>query len=46
MYINGIRISKNAFSVTGKTLSYVANNNGSYALQAGDRIQIDYFFIP
>ena len=46
MYINGIRISKNAFLVSGTTLTYNAANNGTYVLQLNDRIQIDYFYIP
>jgi hypothetical protein len=44
MYINGIRISNTAYSWSGATLTYVAANNGSYILTAGDRIQFDYFY--
>ncbi len=44
MYINGIRISNTAYSVSGTTLTYNAANNGSYALTATDRIQFDYFY--
>lgn len=43
MYVNGIRISKTAFTVSGTTLTYIPANNGSYALSASDRIQFDYF---
>jgi len=44
MYINGIRISNTAFSKTGSALTYVPANNGAYALVAGDRIQMDYYY--
>ncbi|OYW79894.1 MAG: hypothetical protein B7Z27_04750, partial [Sphingobacteriia bacterium 32-37-4] len=44
MYINGIRISKTAYSVSGTTLTYVPANNGSYALTTGDRIQMDFYY--
>jgi len=44
MYINGIRISNTAYSVSGTTLTYTASNNGSYSLTASDRIQFDYFY--
>ena len=44
MYINGIRISNTAYSVSGNTLTYVPSNNGSYILTASDRIQFDYFY--
>jgi hypothetical protein len=44
MYINGIRISNSAYSWSGKSLTYVPANNGSYILTAGDRIQFDYFY--
>jgi hypothetical protein len=44
MYINGIRISNTAYSVSGATLTYTAANNGSYALTASDRIQFDYYY--
>ena len=44
MYINGIRISNSAYSWSGKTLTYVPANNGSYSLTASDRIQFDYFY--
>lgn len=44
MYINGIRISNTAYSISGNTLTYNATNNGSYSLTATDRIQFDYFY--
>ncbi|MEO8254252.1 MAG: hypothetical protein ABI554_07660, partial [Flavobacterium sp.] len=44
MYINGIRISNSAYSVSGTTLTYNPANNGSYDLSSNDRIQFDYFY--
>jgi hypothetical protein len=44
MYINGIRISNTAYSISGSTLTYVPANNGGYALSLGDRIQFDYYY--
>jgi hypothetical protein len=44
MYINGIRISNLANTLSGTTVTYVAAYNGAYALTAGDRIQFDYFY--
>ena len=44
LYINGVRISKSAFSLSGTTFTYVPANNDAYVLVAGDRIQIDYFY--
>ena len=44
MYINGIRISNTAYSVSGTTLTYVPANNGAYALSASDRIQFDFYY--
>jgi hypothetical protein len=44
MYINGIRISNTAYSLSSTTLTYVPTNNGAYALTAGDRIQFDYYY--
>tara|TARA_R110002050_G_scaffold273113_1_gene417045 strand:- start:37563 stop:41423 length:3861 start_codon:yes stop_codon:yes gene_type:complete len=44
MYVNGIRISNSAYSVSGATLTYVSASNGGYALASGDRIQFDYFY--
>jgi hypothetical protein len=44
MYINGIRISNLAYSITGALLTYTPANNGSYNLVSGDRIQFDYYY--
>jgi hypothetical protein len=44
LYINGIRISKTAFSLSGTTFTYLPANNETYTLIAGDRIQIDYYY--
>ena len=44
MYINGIRISNTAYSVSGTALTYTPANNGSYALVLSDRIQFDYYY--
>jgi hypothetical protein len=44
LFINGVRISKSAFSLSGTTFTYVPANNDAYALVAGDRIQIDYYY--
>ncbi len=44
LYINGVRISKTAFSISGTTFTYIPANNDAYTLLAGDRIQIDYFY--
>jgi len=44
MYINGVRISNAAYSWTGTALTYTPANNGSYALTAGDRVQLDYYY--
>ena len=44
MYVNGIRISNTAYTVSGTTLTYTAANNGAYSLSASDRIQFDYFY--
>ncbi|WP_338644953.1 hypothetical protein V5J73_08410 [Flavobacterium sp. KS-LB2] len=44
MYVNGIRISNAAYSVSGTTLTYIPANNGSYTLSVNDRVQFDYFY--
>jgi hypothetical protein len=46
LYINGVRISKSAFSLSGTTFTYVPANNDAYVLVAGDRIHLafDTFF--
>ncbi|SFD53492.1 hypothetical protein, partial [Flavobacterium phragmitis] len=42
MYINGVRIAKDAITVTGTTVKYIPANNGSYALKIDDAITFDY----
>ena len=44
MYINGVRISNTAYSVSGTTLTYVPANNGAYSISVSDRIQFDYYY--
>ncbi len=44
LFVNGVRISKTAFSLSGTTFTYIPANNEAYSLLAGDRIQIDYFY--
>jgi len=44
MYVNGVRISNNAFNVSGQVVTYNPANNGFYELTEGDRIQIDYSY--
>jgi hypothetical protein len=44
MYVNGIRISNTAYTISGATLTYNPANNGTYALSSTDRIQFDYFY--
>jgi hypothetical protein len=44
MYINGLRISNTAYSISGTTLTYIASNNGAYVLLANDRVQFDYYY--
>ncbi|MEI8142322.1 MAG: hypothetical protein WCG90_05605 [Chitinophagia bacterium] len=44
MYINGTRISKTAYSVSGTTVTYDPTKNNGYTLIVGDRIQFDYIY--
>ena len=44
MYVNGIRISNTAYSVSGSTLTYEPANNGGNNLLTTDRVQFDYFY--
>ena len=44
MYINGIRISNAAYSVSGTTVTYDPTFNGNYTISASDRIQFDYSY--
>ena len=42
MFINGVFINTQAFTLSGNTLTYRYNYNGNKALAEGDRIQIYY----
>jgi hypothetical protein len=44
MYINGVRISNTAYSISGTTVTYRPANNGNNSLSSGDRIQFDYYY--
>ena len=44
LYINGVRISNAAITYSTTAAEYHPENNGTYGLKAGDRIQIDYFY--
>jgi hypothetical protein len=44
MYINGIRISKTAYSISGTTLTYDPTMNDAYTISVGDRIQFDFSY--
>lgn len=44
MFVNGVRISNTAYSVSGQAITYIPANNGSYELVGGDRIQFDYSY--
>ncbi len=44
MFINGVRISNTAYSLSGNIVTYVPANNGLLALLATDRLQFDYFY--
>jgi len=44
MFVNGILLSKTAYSVSGTTLTYVPANNGSTALSLNDRVQFVYLY--
>jgi hypothetical protein len=44
MYINGIRISNSAYSISGTTLTYDPTKNDAYTISAGDRIQFDFSY--
>lgn len=43
-FINGVRISKTAASVSGNILTYIPANNGAANLVVNDRVQIDYYY--
>jgi hypothetical protein len=44
MFINGVRISNSAYTISGNSVTYLPANNGSNVLRAGDRIQFDYYY--
>jgi hypothetical protein len=44
MYINGIRISKAAYSISGTTLTYDPTNNENYTISVSDRVQFEYAY--
>jgi hypothetical protein len=44
MYINGIRISKTAYSISGTTLTYDPTNNENYTISVSDRVQFEYAY--
>ncbi len=44
LFVNGVRISKTAVSVSGKSMSYIPASNGAASLVLGDRIQFDYYY--
>ena len=44
MCVNGVTISNTAFSTSATVLTYNSANNGSYVLEAGDRIQFYYAY--
>jgi len=44
MYINGVRISNSAYTLSSFTITYIPANNGGYVLVATDRIQFDYSY--
>jgi hypothetical protein len=44
MYINGIRISNAAYSISGTTLTYDPAGNGNYSISDSDRVQFDYSY--
>ncbi len=44
MFINGIRISNTAYSLSGTTITYIPANNGGNNLVVGDRIQFDFYY--
>jgi hypothetical protein len=44
MYVNGIRISKTAYTISGSTLTYIPANNESYSISVGDRVQFEFAY--
>jgi|GEM_PF-4942248 len=43
-YINGVRLPKDAISISGADITYDPANNGSYSISAQDRITYDYIY--
>ena len=43
-YINGVRVPKNAISISGSTISYNPIENGNYVILGTDRISFDYIY--
>ncbi len=43
-YINGVRVPKNAISISGSTISYNPVENGNYVILGTDRISFDYIY--
>ena len=39
MFINGVRISNSAYTISGNSVTYLPANNGSNVLRDGDRIE-------
>jgi hypothetical protein len=44
MFINGIRISNTAYTISTTTLTYIPANNANKAMAANDRVQFDYYY--
>ncbi|HOZ80383.1 MAG TPA: hypothetical protein PLY34_20475, partial [Ferruginibacter sp.] len=44
MFVNGIRISNTAYSVTDNTITYDPLFNGGYIITVNDRVQFDYHY--
>ena len=44
MYINGIRVSNAAYSISGNSLTYDPILNGAYVVTVNDRVQFDYSY--
>lgn len=44
MFINGVRISNSAYTISGNSVTYLPAGNGSNVLRSGDRIQFDYYY--
>jgi hypothetical protein len=42
MYINGVRLPKAAYTISGTTVTYVSASNDNYVINLNDRINFDY----